>query len=249
MYTVDLNCDLGESFGIYRIGEDAEIMKYITSANIACGFHAGDPSIMAKTVEMAIKNGVKIGAHPGFPDIQGFGRRNMNFSADEVYSMVLYQLGALSAFVKAQGTNLHHVKPHGALYNMCAVDRSLANVVAKAIFDFDPTLTLYGLANSELINAALGYRLKTAQEVFADRTYQPNGTLTPRTESYALITDEQVAINQTVQMVKDKRVTTVNGDRIPIVADTICLHGDGVHAVAFAKKITAAFMAEGITIK
>lgn len=248
MYTVDLNCDLGESFGIYRIGDDAEIMKYITSANIACGFHAGDPSIMAKTVELAIKNSVKIGAHPGFPDLHGFGRRNMNLTADEVYSIVLYQLGALYAFVKAQGTKLHHVKPHGALYNMCAINRSLADAVAKAIFDFDSTLTLYGLANSELIKAGESYQLKTAQEVFADRTYQPNGTLTPRSESNALIIDEHEAINQTIQMVKEKRVTSVTGEHIPITADTICLHGDGAHAVAFAKKITAVFKVEGITI-
>ncbi|HLO11840.1 MAG TPA: 5-oxoprolinase subunit PxpA [Pseudoneobacillus sp.] len=249
MFSVDLNCDLGESFGAFRIGDDSEMMKYITSANIACGFHAGDPNIMFQTVEMAQKNGVKIGAHPGFPDLNGFGRRNMNLSKDEIYNIVLYQIGALQAFVKAQGVKLHHVKPHGALYNMCAVNPNLADAVAKAVFHLDSNLILFGLANSELIIAGNKYGLKTAQEVFADRTYQPDGTLTPRSEPNALITNDQQAIKQTIQMVKEKHVKAVNGEMIPIVADTICLHGDGKHAVSFAQKITLAFEKEGIQIK
>lgn len=249
MFSVDLNCDLGESFGAFRIGDDSEMMKYITSANIACGFHAGDPNIMFQTVEMAQKNGVKIGAHPGFPDLNGFGRRNMNLSNDEIYNIVLYQIGALQAFVKAQGVKLHHVKPHGALYNMCAVNPNLADAVAKAVFHLDSNLILFGLANSELIVAGNKYGLKTAQEVFADRTYQPDGTLTPRSEPNALITNDQQAIKQTIQMVKEKHVKAVNGEMIPIVADTICLHGDGKHAVSFAQKITLAFEKEGIQIK
>ncbi|WP_442594061.1 LamB/YcsF family protein [Neobacillus sp. D3-1R] len=249
MFSVDLNCDLGESFGAFKVGNDTEMMKYITSANIACGYHAGDPSIMEKTVEMAIHHGVKIGAHPGLPDLLGFGRREMNLSATDVYTMVLYQIGALHAFVKAKGTKLHHVKPHGALYNMCAVTPYLAEAVAKAVYDFDPTLILYGLANSELITAGKKYGLTVAQEVFADRTYQNDGTLTPRTEKGALITEEGQAILQTIQMVKEKRVTTLNGDLVPIVADTICLHGDGALAVEFAKRIRAVFEKEGIEVR
>jgi 5-oxoprolinase (ATP-hydrolysing) subunit A len=247
--TVDLNCDLGESFGVFRVGNDEEIMKFVSSVNIACGFHAGDPTIMKQTVEMARKHGVKIGAHPGFPDLVGFGRRNMNLTSDEVYSNVLYQIGALQAFVVAHGAKLHHVKPHGALYNMCAVHPHLADAVAKAVYHFDPNLTLYGLANSELIKAGEKYSLKTAQEVFADRTYHSNGTLTPRTDLNALITDEQLAIKQSIQMVLENQVTCITGETIPIVADTICLHGDGAHALSFARKIRTAFDQEGILIK
>jgi 5-oxoprolinase (ATP-hydrolysing) subunit A len=246
--TIDLNCDLGESYGVFRIGNDHEIMKYVSSVNIACGFHAGDPNIMNQTVEMACKHGVKIGAHPGFPDLVGFGRRNMNLTPDEVYTNVLYQIGALHAFVLSQGTKLHHVKPHGALYNMCAVNPLLADAVAKAVYNFDPSLTLYGLANSELIKAGEKYSLNTAQEVFADRTFQPDGSLTPRSEPNALITDELLAIQQSIQMVKENQVTCTTGECIPIVADTICLHGDGAHALSFAQKIRVAFENEGIVI-
>jgi 5-oxoprolinase (ATP-hydrolysing) subunit A len=246
--SVDLNCDLGESFGVFKIGNDKEIMKYVSSINIACGFHAGDPTIMNRTVEIACENAVKIGAHPGFPDLMGFGRRNMNLTPDEVYTNVLYQIGALSAFVIAHGTRLHHVKPHGALYNMCAINPYLADSVAKAVYDFDPNLTLYGLANSELIKAGETYGLKTAQEVFADRTYQADGTLTPRTEPHAFITDEQQSINQILQMVIENQLTCITGETIPIVADTICLHGDGEHALSFARKIRTTFEKEGILI-
>jgi 5-oxoprolinase (ATP-hydrolysing) subunit A len=247
--SVDLNCDLGESFGVFRIGNDEEIMKYVSSVNIACGFHAGDPIIMNRTVELACKNNVKIGAHPGFPDLTGFGRRNMNLTPDEVYANVLYQIGALNAFVIAHGTILHHVKPHGALYNMSAVNPYLADAVAKAVYDFNPNLTLYGLANSELIKAGERYSLKTAQEVFGDRTYQANGTLTPRTESNALITDELQSIKQTIQMVLENQITCITGETIPITADTICLHGDGEHALSFAQKIRTVLQNEGIVIK
>lgn len=249
MIYVDLNCDLGESFGVFRVGHDEEIMKYVSSVNIACGFHAGDPNIMNQTVEMACKHGVKIGAHPGFPDLVGFGRRNMSLTPEEVYTNVLYQLGALQAFVIAHGSRLHHVKPHGALYNMCAVNPQLADAVAKAVYHFDQNLTLYGLANSELINAGKKYSLKTAQEVFADRTYLCDGTLTPRTEKNALITNEEQAITQTIKMVKENQVTCISGETIPIEADTICLHGDGEHALSFARKIRMAFEKEGIVIK
>ncbi|MFD2445658.1 5-oxoprolinase subunit PxpA [Bacillus sp. CGMCC 1.16607] len=248
MLKVDLNCDLGESFGVFQVGHDSEMMKYISSANIACGFHSGDPYIMQKTVDLAFQNGVKIGAHPGFPDLMGFGRRNMNLTPDEVFAIVLYQIGALHSFVIAKGAKLNHVKPHGALYNMCAVNPLLADAVAKAVHHFDSTLILYGLANSELVSAGKKYGLTVLQEVFADRTYQPDGTLTPRTESNALIKDEKQAILQTIQMVKEKHVTSVTGEIVPIQADTICLHGDGEHAVAFAKKIQTTFLKEDIEI-
>jgi 5-oxoprolinase (ATP-hydrolysing) subunit A len=249
MLTVDLNCDLGESFGAYQIGHDEEIMKYVSSVNIACGFHAGDPMIMQKTVELAVKNGVKIGAHPGFPDIQGFGRREMSLTPDEVYSIVLYQIGALEAFVKTFGATLHHVKPHGALYNMSAVNPSLADAIAKAIYHFNPDLTFYGLANSAHVKAGKQFQLTIAQEVFADRTYQANGTLTPRKNANALITDEVKAIRQTIQMVKEGQVTCITGETIPISADTICIHGDGIHAVSFAKNIHNSLANEGIRLK
>jgi 5-oxoprolinase (ATP-hydrolysing) subunit A len=249
MKFVDLNCDLGESFGAFKIGNDEEIMPYITSANIACGFHAGDSGIMNHTVQLASKHGVKIGAHPGFPDLAGFGRRNMNLTPEEVYTMVLYQIGALQAFVKANGTKLHHVKPHGALYNMCAVHAPLADAVARAIRDVDPSLVLYGLANSELMKAGEKYSISTAQEVFADRTYQADGTLTPRTEKNALIKDDELAIQQTLQMVLENKVVSTTGESVHIVADTICLHGDGEHALSFARKIRAALEREGIAVK
>jgi 5-oxoprolinase (ATP-hydrolysing) subunit A len=249
MKFVDLNCDLGESFGAFKIGKDEEIMPYISSANIACGFHAGDPTIMKQTVELASQFGVKIGAHPGFPDLAGFGRRNMNFSPEEIYTMVVYQIGALQAFVTAHGAKLHHVKPHGALYNMCALHSPLAEAVARAIKDVNPSLVLYGLANSELIKAGQKYSLKIAQEVFADRTYQADGTLTPRTEENALIKDDSLAILQTLKMVLENKVVSTTGDIVPIVADTICLHGDGEHALSFARKIRAALETEGIMVR
>jgi UPF0271 protein len=204
---------------------------------------------MNRTVELACKNDVKIGAHPGYPDLTGFGRRNMNLTPDEIYTNVLYQIGALNAFVIAHGNSLHHVKPHGALYNMCAINPQLADAVAKAVYAFDPNLTLYGLANSELIKAGEKYSLKTAQEVFADRTYQANGTLTPRTESNALITDEQQSIKQTIQMVLENQITCITGETIPIMADTICLHGDGEHALSFARKIIMELRNAGIVVK
>ncbi|MBS4196914.1 5-oxoprolinase subunit PxpA [Lederbergia citri] len=249
MYKVDLNCDMGESFGQYLLGHDEEIMRYISSANIACGFHAGDPATMNKTVKLALENRVKIGAHPGFPDLQGFGRRNMAINPQEVYEIVLYQVGALSAFVKAQGGSLHHVKPHGALYNMAAVDENLATAIAESVFNFDPQLILYGLAGSALIKAGEKIGLATASEVFADRTYQNDGTLTPRSKSNALITDTDDAISQVVKMVKEQKVTSVDGTNINIKADTICIHGDGPNALRFAQKINEVLATESILIK
>lgn len=249
MQSIDLNCDMGEAFGNYPMPNDDILLNHITSANIACGFHAGDPEVMQHTVAMAIKKGVAIGAHPGLPDLQGFGRREMKISANEAYQMTIYQIGALYGFVKAAGGKLHHVKAHGALYNMAAKDAALAKAIVQAVHDFDSTLILYGLAGSEMIEAAKKIGIITASEVFADRTYQDDGSLTPRSQSNALITDEQQSIAQVLQMVKHQQVQSVSGKTIPLKAETLCLHGDGSHAVEFAKLINEKLKAEGITIK
>ncbi|MED4970048.1 5-oxoprolinase subunit PxpA [Parageobacillus toebii] len=245
---VDLNCDFGESFGIYRLGEEKEILQYVTSVNVACGFHAGDPIVMRKTVQMALEQKVAIGAHPGFPDLLGFGRRNIAVTPEEVYAYVVYQIGALAAFVKAEGGKMSHVKPHGALYNMAAKDAALAEAIAKAVYDVDPTLILYGLAGSELIRAGKKIGLRTASEVFADRTYQQDGSLTPRSDPRALIVDEQEAVQQVLTMVKEKRVRSLQGIDVPIEAETICIHGDGKKAVLFAKRLYEALQKEGVDV-
>lgn len=248
LYT-DLNCDMGESFGAYTMGNDETIMPFISSVNIACGFHAGDPATMQMTVKAAIRHGLKIGAHPGFPDLQGFGRREMKLSAAEIYNITLYQIGALSAFVKAEGSSLHHVKPHGALYNMAAVNPELADAIAEAVHAADPSLILYGLSGSELIKSAEHKGLEVKNEVFADRTYQQNGTLTPRSRQDALISDSETAILQVMRMVKEGIVSSCQGHDIAIRADTICLHGDGGHALEFARAISHRFKQEGIVVR
>ncbi|MCT8138164.1 LamB/YcsF family protein [Anaerobacillus sp. CMMVII] len=239
MGKIDLNCDLGESFGIYKLGIDEEILNYITSANIACGFHAGDPNVMRKTVASALEKGVNVGAHPGFQDLVGFGRREIEITATEVYNLVVYQIGALQAIVKVEGGVLHHVKPHGALYNMAARDPVLAKAIVKAIKDVDAALILYGLANSQLTKAGEALGLQVYHEVFADRTYQADGTLTPRTAKNAIITNENEAIKQISTMIRDGAVQSLQGVKVPIKPDTICIHGDNHHALAFAKKISS----------
>jgi UPF0271 protein len=249
MQTIDLNCDMGEAFGNYPMPNDDVLMDYITSANIACGFHAGDPEVMQYTVAIAIKKGVAIGAHPGLPDLQGFGRRDMKISANEAYQMTVYQIGALFGFVKAAGGKLHHVKAHGALYNMAAKDAALAKAIVQAVHDFDATLILYALAGSEMIEAAKKTGIITSSEVFADRTYQDDGSLTPRTQSNAMITDEQQSIDQVLMMVNHQQVISANKKNIPLKAETLCLHGDGAHAVEFAKMINQKLKSQGITIK
>lgn len=249
MTQIDLNCDMGESFGPYTIGADKEIVPFISSANIACGFHAGDPATMRKTVQLAQKYSVKIGAHPGFEDVKGFGRRNIAISPQEAFDLVVYQIGALSGFVAAEGGTLHHVKPHGALYNMAAKNNELAEAIAEAVYKVNPQLLLYGLSGSELIRAGKKIGLHTASEVFADRTYQENGMLTPRVEKNALIKNEEFAIKQVLSMVLEQKVVTTNGKMIPIKADTICIHGDGEHAVSFARKIYNTLREQGVLIK
>ena len=247
--TVDLNCDMGESYGAYRIGNDEAILGYVTAANIACGFHAGDPAVMRKTVQLALQKGVAIGAHPGLPDLVGFGRREMAVSPEEAYEMTVYQIGALSAFVKAEGGVLHHVKPHGALYNMAAVNQPLAEAIAEAVFKVKPEAVLYGLSGSELIKAGEKLGLKTAHEVFADRTYQQDGTLTSRRQPDALISDQEEALGQVLRMVQEGKVMTLQGKDIAIQADTICIHGDGPHALAFAKLLHERLQQAGIKLK
>ena len=250
MYKVDLNCDLGESFGAYKIGSDESVIPYITSANVACGFHAGDPLVMRKTVALCKENGVSVGAHPGFPDLMGFGRRNMNASPNEVYSYIVYQVGALRAFLFASGMTLDHVKPHGALYNMAAKDSALADAICTAVADSTPsgekTPRLLCLAGSEMCRSAERAGLLYTSEVFADRAYEDDGTLVARSKPGAVITDENLALDRCVRMIKDGVVTSVNGKDISIRADSICVHGDNAHALEFVKKIRAAFNENGI---
>jgi UPF0271 protein len=249
MPTIDLSCDMGEAFGNYTMPNDEALLDYISSASIACGFHAGDPNVMQNTVSAAIKKGVAIGAHPGLPDLQGFGRREMQITAKEAYQMTLYQIGALHAFVKAAGGRLNHVKAHGALYNMAGRDAILAKAIVDAVHDFDPGLILFALAGSEMVMAAKKTGLAFASEVFADRTYQEDGSLTPRSHPDALITDEQQSLNQVLLMVNKQQVVSTNKKTIALQADTLCLHGDGAHAVEFAKNIHQTLVSDGIGIK
>jgi UPF0271 protein len=248
-HIVDLNCDMGESFGTYKMGNDEEILDFVTSANIACGFHAGDPSTMRKTVKLALEKGVGIGAHPGFQDLTGFGRRNVHVTPREAYEIVLYQIGALYGFVKAEGAEMQHVKPHGALFNMAATDAALAEAIAEAVYAINPQLILFGLSGSEIVKAGEKIGLRTANEVFSDRTYQTNGTLTNRKEANALITDTDTAIQQVVRMVKEGIVTSTLGTEVPIQADTVCIHGDGIHALDFARRISETLKTSGIGVR
>lgn len=243
---IDLNCDLGESFGRYTLGLDAEVLPYVTSANIACGFHAGDPTVMAATVALAEKNQVALGAHPGLPDLVGFGRRKMQITPAQAQADVQYQVGALAAFSK--NGKLHHVKPHGALYNMAAQDYELARGICLGIKAVDPTLILVGLANSQLIKAAQDIELPCAQEVFADRNYLADGSLVPRSQPNALITDEQTAVDRTIKMIQTQSVTAIDGQQVALKPDTVCVHGDGAKAVAFVQKIHAALLAADIEV-
>ncbi|MEP7128535.1 MAG: 5-oxoprolinase subunit PxpA [Chitinophagales bacterium] len=241
--TIDLNCDMGEGM-MY----DAQLMQLISSANIACGFHAGDEDTMNKTIELAIENKVAIGAHPGFPDKEYFGRRNLPMSTIEIYEIVTAQIVILKKIADQFKIKLHHVKPHGALYNLAAKDRTIAQSIAHAVNDADSTLMLYGLSGSYLVSEAHAIGLKTVSEVFADRTYQDDGTLTPRTDANALIETEEKCIAQVLQMTDEQTVTSVHTVCVPIVAQTICLHSDGKNAVAFAKKIVEALKQQQIEI-
>lgn len=248
MKRIDLNCDLGESFGAWRMGQDAALLELVSSANIACGFHAGDPLIMQQTVALATARGVAIGAHVALPDLQGFGRREMRVSADEVHAMTLYQIGALAAFCRAAGTALAHVKPHGALYHMAARERTLADAIARAVQAFDPGLTLFGLAGSELIDAGTAIGLTVAAEAFADRRYLADGSLQARGDAGAVIDDAEAATAQALGIVRTGTVITAHGESVNLQADTLCLHGDGAQAVQLARELHAALQQAGVRI-
>ena len=244
MPRIDLNCDLGEG-----AGHDAALMPLITSANIACGAHAGDAATMRATVRLAMKHGVAIGAHPGFPDREHFGRRELPMTVDEVHALVLRQIRELQMIVQHEGTRLSHVKPHGALYNMAARDAELARAIATAVYEADPRLILVGLAGGALLKAGAAGGLSTASEVFADRTYQADGSLTPRSEPKALITEAGSAVAQVLRMVRKGRVRAMDGSDVAVRADTVCLHGDGPHAVEFAQRLSAELRAAGVELR
>ncbi|QGG48535.1 LamB/YcsF family protein [Heliorestis convoluta] len=246
---IDVNCDLGESYGIYRIGSDEAMMPLVSSVNIACGFHGGDADTMAETVEKALKHGKAIGAHPGYPDLQGFGRRHMAMTPSEVINVMIYQIGALDGFIRAAGGQLHHVKPHGALYNKGAIDPALADAIASAIKKLNPQLFLYGLAGSELCKAGQRQGLKVVREAFVDRTYQEDGTLTPRQQEKALIHDADQALQQALSIIEKKAVQTTTGTWISLEADSLCLHGDNEKAVELAQYLRKKFSEKNITIK
>ncbi len=249
MPVIDLNCDLGESFGAYKIGMDEEILPYVTSANIACGFHGGDPVVMEKTVALCKKYGVRAGAHPGFPDLAGFGRRNMSLSPNEVKTSVMYQIGALNAFCRGAGIRLCHVKPHGALYNMAANDYELAKAICQAIKEVDGSLVLLALSNSEMLRAAKDTGVSAASEVFADRAYEGDGSLVPRSRKGAVIEDEELALKRVIRMAKEGVVEAIDGSTISIDADSVCVHGDGGKALEFVKRIRKGFSEAGIEVK
>ena len=246
---IDLNCDLGEAFGNYSFGGDKDIIPLITSANIACGFHAGDENVMNETIQLAKENNVGIGAHPGLPDLQGFGRRKMDIKPKEIYNLVVYQLGALNGFCKIHGARINHVKPHGALYNMGAKNKEIAQAIAQAVYDFDKSVVLVGLSNTLLISEAEALGLRTASEVFADRRYEDDGQLVSRQESDATITNTDEALQQVLKMVTENKVVSKNGKEIDLQAYTICVHGDGAHALDFVTQIRKKLTKEGIDIQ
>ena len=248
MKSIDLNCDMGESYGAWKMGADAEIMPLISSANIAAGFHAGDPGTIRKTVGIAVDNGVAIGAHPSLPDIMGFGRRTMKVSAQEIYDMVIYQAGAIEAFARAAGAKLHHVKCHGALYNMSAMDEELSDAIARAVRDLGGGVQLYALSNSRMMEAGLRHGVKTVGEVFADRGYMDDGTLAPRGQPGGMIEDAAKSVAQVLSMVDDGIVVSLSGKRVPVSAGTLCLHGDQPGAVAFATALRDTFAKKNIAL-
>lgn len=245
---VDINSDLGESFGRYKLGLDEEVMNYITSANVATGWHAGDPMVMRKTVRLAKEKGVAFGAHPGYPDLLGFGRRYMKLSPEEARNYIIYQIGALYAFTKAEGVELQHVKPHGALYNTLVKEEELARAVIEGIADFDKNLIFVTLSGSRPAQIAEEIGVKVAHEVFADRAYNPDGTLVPRSKPGAVIHDKEEVAERVISMIKDNRVRAINGEWIELKADTICVHGDNPKAVEIAKHIREVLEREGVKV-
>jgi len=249
MPTIDLNSDLGESFGRWTLGHDADLMASITSCNIACGYHAGDPEVMRRTVRLARDNGVAIGAHPGLPDLVGFGRRAMSVTPSEVEDLVLYQIGALAAIARAEGVRLQHVKPHGALYNMAIKDRGLADGIARAVASFDPSLLLFGLPGTELLRAGDAAGLPLAAEGFADRSYEADGSLTPRTQPDAVIHDAAEVVMRSVRMAREGVVISRDGEEVPMRVATICTHGDTPGSHTLARRIRDGLERAGIKVR
>jgi UPF0271 protein len=246
---IDLNADVGEGAGGEALGQDPALMRAITSANVACGFHAGDPHTMRATVELAREHGVAVGAHPGFPDLEGFGRRELQVAPRDVEDFVAYQVGALAAIAAAQGVRLQHVKPHGALFNMAARDTALADAVARAAALIDKSIILFGLPGSELNIAGRRAGLRTACEAFADRAYEPDGSLVSRQQPGAVIHDPEVVVRRAVRMVREQAVEAIDGSTVPLIVDTICVHGDTPGAAELAARIRAAMIKGGITVK
>jgi UPF0271 protein len=246
---IDINCDMGESFGPWTMGADEQVMPNITSANIACGAHAGDPSVMRRTIQLARAAGVAIGAHPGFPDLQGFGRREIDIAVSEVEDSVLAQIGALAAIARSEGMTLQHVKAHGALYNMAARSRPLADAIARAIKAFDASLVMFGLPNSPMIEAARDAGLRVAAEGFADRAYQLDGSLTPRTQPGALIHDPATVVERAQRMVRGGVVQTADGREVALKIDTICVHGDTPGAADLTRRLRAALTGAGAIVQ
>lgn len=248
MYRIDLNSDLGESFGHYQIGSDREIIKTVSSVNVACGVHAGDPIVMNQTVKSCVQQGVAVGAHPGFPDLQGFGRRQMYMKEGELKNYITYQLGALDAFAKKHGTKIQHVKPHGALNNMMPYSEQYSREICEAILDFDPSIILVAPTNTMTLDMGRKMGLRTISEVFADRAYQDDGYLLSRSHPQALLADEDLAIERVIRMIKEGVVTSINGNDIEIQAESVCIHSDSPIAFNYAKKVRKALEESGITI-
>jgi UPF0271 protein len=246
---IDLNCDLGESFGRWTLGHDADVMRSISSANVACGYHAGDPGVMRDTIRLAREHGVAVGAHPGFPDLVGFGRRNITASPREIEDFVLYQVGALAGIAAAEGVTLQHVKAHGALYNMAVRDRAIADAIARAVAAFDRSLILFGLPRSELLRAGQAAGLPVAAEGFADRSYEPDGSLTPRDREGAVIHEPSAVVRRAVRMARDEKVTASNGEDVPMYVKTICTHGDTPGSHELTRKLREGLEREGITVR
>ena len=243
---IDLNCDMGESFGAYKLGHDEEVIKYITSANVACGFHASDPTWMRWTVELAEEHGVAIGAHPSFPDLQGFGRRNMVVSPEEAKNDVIYQIGALAAFTKSK--RLQHVKPHGAMYNMAAEGGDLARAICEAVLEVDPQMILVVLTGTPWADLAGEMGLRVALEAFADRALNPDGTLVPRSRPGSVIHDPEELVERSIKMITEGKATAISGEEISVRADTLCLHGDTPGAVQLAADLRSKLVAAGVEI-
>jgi UPF0271 protein len=246
---IDINSDMGESFGAYTIGHDAGLMTSITSANVAAGFHAGDPSVLRGTIRLAKLHGVAVGAHPGFPDLVGFGRRELHVTTQEAEDLVLYQIAAVAGVAAAEGVTLQHVKPHGALFNMAVRNAELAGAIAKAVALFDASLILFGLPGSEILEAGRAAGLRVAAEVFADRAYEPDGALASRRKAGSVIHDPEAVVARAIRMVKERTVVAIDGSIVPLEADTICVHGDTPGSDGLAAKIRAGLEAAGVIVR